>query len=111
MSMLSYVWAKLSGVGAIISIAMGKAADAFRAITDVWQRRESYQLLYPEKGHGALRPQIGHRSKRFDEFDHSTTLTGIGQRAAHRAGIVRHVTGIAGPRDHRGHTRVAEQIF
>src|SRR6266566_5809987 len=54
---------------------------------------------------------VGHRSKRFDELDHSTTLIRIGQWAAHRAGIIRHVAGIAGPRDHRGHTRVAEQIF
>jgi hypothetical protein len=40
--------------------------------------------------------KIGHRSKRFDELDHSS-LIGIGQRAAHRAGIVLHVAGIAGP--------------
>jgi hypothetical protein len=34
----------------------------------------------------SVRPE----SKRFDELDHSTTLIGIWQRAAHRAGIVRH---------------------
>src|SRR5437879_13119195 len=55
--------------------------------------------------------QIDHRSKRFDELDHATTLIRIGQRAAHGAGVVRHVAGIAGPGDHSGHTRVAEQIF
>ncbi len=51
---------------------------------------------------------VADRSKRFDELDHSTTLIGIRQRPAHRAGIVRHVARIAGPRDHRSYTRVAE---
>src|SRR5262249_37061236 len=57
------------------------------------------------------RMQRATRTELFDAVDHSTTQIGNGQRAAHRAGIVRHVAGIAGSRNLRGHARVAKQIF
>jgi hypothetical protein len=64
---------------------------ALRERKRAWNRSNCHSV-----GGGARRPQIGHRSKRFDELDHSTTLTGIGQRAAHRAGIVHYATPVPG---------------
>jgi hypothetical protein len=75
-----------------------------------WKSVSLLQTAFCE-GDYMLMPQMGHPSKRFDKLDHSTTLIGIGQRAAHRAGVVRHMTGIAGPRNYRGHTRIAEQVL
>ena len=47
----------------------------------------------------------------FEERDHPLSLCCVGQAPAARPEVVRHLLGVAGARDHRGHGLVAEDIF